>query len=151
MNASDHLRGLVGSEIRTAASGRPNRILRIEGEDVIVATSRSPDGHAVPIKWVQEAMDILESGGGVTIDVETVGYRSPFNRRCAADASRRHGTPDKSTANRAPWLRPGAACRADVGVGRGWSRVAGCERPLSGIDPWRRPWASSTPLLLAVE
>jgi hypothetical protein len=77
LNARIHLESLLGMEIRTV-SGRPNRVLRIEGDDVIVATSRSPAGQSVPIKWVQGAMDMLETDGEVTIDVETVGYRSAF-------------------------------------------------------------------------
>jgi hypothetical protein len=77
LNARDHLLTLVGLEIRTPG-GMPNRVLRIHGDDVIVATSRSPAGKAVPIQWVQDAMDMLEADGGVTIDVETVGYRSAF-------------------------------------------------------------------------
>ena len=77
MNARVHLQSLVGMEIKTV-TGRSNRVLRIEGDEVIVATSRSPAGKAVPIKWVQDAMDMLASDGEVTIDVETVGYRSAF-------------------------------------------------------------------------
>jgi hypothetical protein len=77
MNARDYLQALVGSEIRTV-TGKPNRIIGIEGDDVIVATSRSPAGQAVPIRWVQSAMDMLESNCEVTIDVATVGYRSAF-------------------------------------------------------------------------
>jgi hypothetical protein len=77
MNARDHIQRLIGTEIRTA-SGRPNRILRIEGENVIVATSKSPAGQPVPVKWVQTAMDMLESSREVRIDVATVGYRSAF-------------------------------------------------------------------------
>jgi hypothetical protein len=77
VNAREHLQALVGSEIQTV-SGRPNRILRLEGDNVLVATSKSPAGQLVPIKWVQAAMDTLESTGEVTIDVESVGYRSAF-------------------------------------------------------------------------
>jgi hypothetical protein len=33
--------------------GRPNRILRLDGDDVIVATERSPAGTAAPIQMVQ--------------------------------------------------------------------------------------------------
>lgn len=77
MNAREHLEALVGSEMQTV-SGRPNRILRLEGDNVLVATSKSPAGRLIPIKWVQAAMDTLESTGEVTIDVENVGYRSAF-------------------------------------------------------------------------
>jgi hypothetical protein len=76
-SARDHLQTLVGEEIRTI-TGRSNRVLAIEGRNVIVATSRSPSGTPVPIDWVQRAIDILARDGEVTIDVETVGYRSAF-------------------------------------------------------------------------
>jgi hypothetical protein len=77
MNARSHLGSLVGQEIRTL-TGRRNRVLRIDGDDVLVATDRSPDGQPVPIAWVQQAMDMLERDGEVAIDVATVGYRSAF-------------------------------------------------------------------------
>ena len=77
IDARAHLESLVGQEIRTV-TGRPNRILEIRGSDVIVGTTRSPAGQPVPIDWVQAAMDLLEAEGEITIDVETVGYRSAF-------------------------------------------------------------------------
>jgi hypothetical protein len=77
VNARSHLETLIGEELRTV-TGRPNRIFEIAGDDVIVATSRSPAGKPVPIAWVQNAMDQLERDGEVTIDVDTVGYRSAF-------------------------------------------------------------------------
>jgi hypothetical protein len=43
---------------------------------VAVGTAKSPSGQPVPIEWVQRALDILARGGVVTIDVDTVGYRS---------------------------------------------------------------------------
>jgi hypothetical protein len=77
VNARDYLATLVGQKLETL-TGRENRILGITGDDVIVATSRSPAGAPVPIKWVQSAFDILERDGEVIIDVKTVGYRSAF-------------------------------------------------------------------------
>lgn len=77
LNARAYLAGLVGEELRTV-SGRPNRILALEGDDVVVATGRSPNGSPIPISWVQNAIDQLERDGEITIDVETVGYRSAF-------------------------------------------------------------------------
>ena len=59
-------------------TGAPNKVLSVEQSDVIVATRKSPAGKPVPIEWVQEALDILEREGEVTIDVETVRYRSAF-------------------------------------------------------------------------
>src|SRR5262249_44548536 len=76
-DARQFLEDLVGRELR-AISGRANRVLTIEGEHVVVATERSPNGKPVPIAWVQSAMDQLAAGGGLTIDVESVGDRSAF-------------------------------------------------------------------------
>jgi hypothetical protein len=75
--ARDHLETLVGREIRTI-SGRRNTILVVEEKNVIVATSKSPDGRPVPIEWVQRAMELLAHDREITIDVDTVGYRSAF-------------------------------------------------------------------------
>ena len=77
LDARAHLESLVGQELRTVR-GRPNTVLSVGPRDVMVAAQRSPGGKPVPIEWVQAAMDILERDGEVTIDVETVGYRSAF-------------------------------------------------------------------------
>jgi hypothetical protein len=68
---------LCGRELRTI-KGQPNRIVRIDGTDVIVATTRSPEGKPVPIRWVQDAMDRLMASGEIEISVDSVGYRSAF-------------------------------------------------------------------------
>ena len=78
IDARAHLWSLVGAEIRTLTDGRPNRILRIDGDEVIVGTQRSPDGRSVPIQWLQDAVDQLESKGEISVDVETLRYRSAF-------------------------------------------------------------------------
>jgi hypothetical protein len=77
IDARAHLVGLVGQEIRTL-TGRPNHVLEIRGDDVIVGTTRSPQGQPVPVRWIQDAVDMLVRDGSVTIDVQTVGYRSAF-------------------------------------------------------------------------
>lgn len=77
IDARAHLESLVAQEIRTL-TGRPNRILGFRGSDVIVATSRSPQGQPVPIAWVQDAIDMLLERGELVIDVDTVRYRSAF-------------------------------------------------------------------------
>jgi hypothetical protein len=77
VDARAHLASLVGHEIKTL-TGRPNRVLRIEGDDVVVSTTRSPLGKPVPIAWVQGALDLLEREGEVVVDVDTLGYRSAF-------------------------------------------------------------------------
>jgi hypothetical protein len=77
-DARAFLTGLFGKRLTTVGRAQPNRILRIEGDVVIVATSRSPKGQPVPIAWVQDAIDILERDGEVGINVSTVGHRSAF-------------------------------------------------------------------------
>jgi hypothetical protein len=78
IDARLHLQTLVGQEIRTLTRREPNRITRIEASDVIVGTGKSPAGRPVPIEWLQDAADLLEEKGEVTVDVETLGHRSAF-------------------------------------------------------------------------
>jgi hypothetical protein len=59
-------------------TGRPNTVLGLEGDQVRVATTRSPKGTLVPIAWIQDALDRLVTDGEVQISVESVGYRSAF-------------------------------------------------------------------------
>jgi hypothetical protein len=73
-----HLRALVGKTIYTIGKKRWNRILDIQGDNVIVATEPSPRGKTVPMKEVQAAWDELRSKGELAINVKTVGYRSAF-------------------------------------------------------------------------
>jgi predicted RNA-binding protein with PUA-like domain len=77
VDARSHLASLVGRTIQTL-SGAPNTVLRLEGDDVIVATRRSPQGQPVPIAWVQAALDRLARDGEVEISVASVGFRSAF-------------------------------------------------------------------------
>lgn len=63
------MRAACGSG-RTVPVIRPNRILRIDGDDHMVATAKAPDGGPVPIQWLQEAVDLLESKGEVSVHVE---------------------------------------------------------------------------------
>lgn len=76
-DARSHLASLVGRTIQTL-SGAPDTVLRLQGDDVIVATTRSPQGQPVPIAWVQAALDRLRRDGEVEISVASVGYRSAF-------------------------------------------------------------------------
>jgi hypothetical protein len=71
------LRGLVGTTIQTL-TGRPNRVLEVRDEDVIVGTERSPHGQPIPLEWIQSAIDELFARGEVEVEEETVGYRSSF-------------------------------------------------------------------------
>jgi hypothetical protein len=76
-DARELLESLVGRTIRTV-SGRPNTVLRVEDETVIVGTVPSPEGQPVPVEWVQAALDRLAAEGEVEVSVESVGYRSAF-------------------------------------------------------------------------
>lgn len=71
------LSDLAGQTIETLTRA-PNTVLRLEDDDVIVATKRSPQGKPVPIAWVQDALDRLYEEGEIDISVESVGYRSAF-------------------------------------------------------------------------
>jgi hypothetical protein len=73
----EHLGGLVGAELRTL-TGRPNRILEVAENAIVVATGRSPQGRPVPTATVEEAINRLIGEGEVVIDVRSVGYRSAF-------------------------------------------------------------------------
>lgn len=76
-DADTLLRRLIGHDLRTP-DGRPNRILSIGYEEVLVATERSPNGQPVPIEMIRNALGILRETGAVTIDVATLGHRSAF-------------------------------------------------------------------------
>lgn len=82
MQARKHLQRLVGTELRTVGRGERNEILRLEGDDVVVATSRIPEGTAVPIAWIQEAMDRLSDAGELEVTTgglgNRIGHRSAF-------------------------------------------------------------------------
>jgi len=73
-------RVLASWQGRTIATvtGAPNRILEVVGEEVVVATDRSPAGQPVPLSMVQNALDLFERDRRVTVDVETLGHRSAF-------------------------------------------------------------------------
>lgn len=77
IDARDLLTSLNGQLIHTL-TGQPNRILRVDPTDVIVATSKSPGGQPVPIAWVQDALDQLVRDGEIAINVGTLQYRSAF-------------------------------------------------------------------------
>jgi hypothetical protein len=76
-DARQLLLSLIGKNVSTY-SGKSNTVLRLEGENVIVATGRSPHGTLVPIAWVQEPLDRLMNVRHVDISPESLGYRSAF-------------------------------------------------------------------------
>jgi len=71
------LRSIEGRSLQTV-TGRENRVLRVDQANVLVWTTRSPGGQAVPIAWVQNAVDRLERDGEIEISVASVGHRSAF-------------------------------------------------------------------------
>jgi hypothetical protein len=71
------LMGLAGRTIPTL-TGRPNRIIAVTDENVIVGSGRSPEGRSMPVAVIQDAADRLFAQGDLTIEVMTVGYRSAF-------------------------------------------------------------------------
>jgi hypothetical protein len=71
------LESLVGQQIRTI-TGRPNSVLGIEGDSVIVATGRSPAGQSVPIESVQNGIQRLFEEGEIEVSVPSLGHRSSF-------------------------------------------------------------------------
>ncbi len=77
IDARQLLGRLQGQELRTL-TGKPNRILRLDGKHVVVATGRSPEGKKTPIAEIQQAIDALSRSGELDITVRTVGYWSAF-------------------------------------------------------------------------
>jgi hypothetical protein len=77
IDAKEFLRTLKGKPIPTL-TGRENRVLDVNGDAVLVWTTRSPSGKRVPVDWVQDALDRLERDGEIEISVASVRYRSAF-------------------------------------------------------------------------
>jgi hypothetical protein len=71
------LETLVGKQILTL-TGRPNTVLSIQTDNVIVATSRAPGGQPVPIAQVQSGLDRLFEQREVDVSSASLGYRSSF-------------------------------------------------------------------------
>lgn len=81
MPAKPDARALLGSLIGTPIStvtGRVNTVMRLEGDNAIVATSRSPGGQPVPIGWVQSGLERLLETREIEVSVPSLGYRSAF-------------------------------------------------------------------------
>jgi hypothetical protein len=77
MDARALLESLLGQQVPTV-TGRLNTLLRLEGDNVVVATSRSPSGQPVPITQVQDGLDRLIAAGDVEISVDSLGHRNSF-------------------------------------------------------------------------
>jgi hypothetical protein len=77
-SARQLLESLVGETVFTVTRRQPNRILRLEHDQVVVATQKSPGGMKVPIQMVQDGLDQLNRSGHIRVDVQTLGHRSAF-------------------------------------------------------------------------
>ncbi|MCA1689523.1 MAG: hypothetical protein LC720_03495, partial [Actinobacteria bacterium] len=71
------LLSLEGRSLHTL-TGDENRVLRVDADNVVVWTARSPEGQPVPIAWVQDAIDRLARHGEIEISVASVGHRPAF-------------------------------------------------------------------------
>jgi hypothetical protein len=76
-SARDLLESLIGQQIETV-TGRSNTVLRIDNDELIVASGRSPRGQPVPIEWVESALRRLFHDGEVEVSVLSLGHRSAF-------------------------------------------------------------------------
>lgn len=75
-DARELLQSLVGQVLPTLDRNRPNRVLRLEGANIIVGTDDSPEGEPVALRKVQDGLDILYGHGEIRIEPETFGgYR----------------------------------------------------------------------------
>jgi len=71
------LLSLVGRDLQTV-SGRENRILRVDADNVVVATPKAPDGQPVPIAAVRDALERLDRAREIEVSVAAIGHRSDF-------------------------------------------------------------------------
>ncbi|MBA2311749.1 MAG: hypothetical protein H0V97_02990 [Actinobacteria bacterium] len=65
-------------------TGRPNRVLSVMGDRVIVGTEKSPEGKPIQIEWVQAATE-AQAALAMTGVVSTQGHNSPVDGLPAAD------------------------------------------------------------------
>lgn len=72
-----HLESLVGKTIFTI-TGRPNAVLRVDDDVVLVGTDRSPEGQKVAKGDIEAAYERLIRDGEIEINPGSVGYRSAF-------------------------------------------------------------------------
>jgi hypothetical protein len=77
LDARTLLESLVGRQI-TTVTGRPNTVLSVADSEVIVGTSRSPEGERVPIESVQSGLERLQADQEIEVSPRSLGYRSSF-------------------------------------------------------------------------
>ena len=109
IDARTLLQGLVGQTIHTL-TGKPNTVIAVQGDEVIVGTNKSPSGEPVPIAWVQDAMDRLAEHGEIEISVKSVRYRSAFVGAVLATLP---GTVGETRPRRIRLVESGAAAGVD--------------------------------------
>jgi hypothetical protein len=78
INAHLLLRSLLGETLLTLWRPKPNTILAVGDETVLVRTTKSPDGEGIEIDWVQEALDRLASDGRIELGEGRHRFRSSF-------------------------------------------------------------------------
>jgi hypothetical protein len=76
--AIDVIRPLIGVELHTVTSKRPNIVLELRKDIVLVGTDRSPTGQPVRIQEIQRGLDLLARHRTVRVSVEELGHRSSF-------------------------------------------------------------------------
>ncbi len=77
-NIERHARSLVGTSTFTLTDERENRILSIDGQTLVVATDKSPQGERVPIEDLRSGAARLFGDGEVRVNVAELGRRSSF-------------------------------------------------------------------------
>jgi len=79
-DALELIQPLLGTTIHTLDKHVPNEVLAIRGANVIVGTKKSEEGAEVPLRIIQQGLDILFSEGEVRIEPATFGNvrRSSF-------------------------------------------------------------------------
>ena len=77
MDARALLESLTGRQILTI-TGQPNTIMGVAGDDVLVATGRSPAGQPVPVGSVQSGLDRLLETAEIEVSTASLGHRSSF-------------------------------------------------------------------------
>ena len=154
MDARALLESLTGRQIWTV-TGQPNTVVGVAGDDVLVATGRSPAGQPVPVGSVQSGLDRLLEAGEIEVSTASLGHRSSFIGavlRTLAGTVVIPATPprirltDPATAYRLSEAGPISAWWAGDARQRFWLEIT--DRPDIGVDlhcPQRDATGSRTP------
>ena len=74
---------LLGSRSRLSPAGQ-NTVLRVRGDSVVVATSRSPTAQPVPIEWVQSGLGQLLETGKIEVSVPPFAIAARLSVPCCS-------------------------------------------------------------------